>query len=412
MPSSCPICEQPIPSTAVHCSVCGFPTGLAIEGLRSNDEATGSAETAAAPATAPPSRAPHAPRALTPEEDLNAAISRDLRAKMDLVRDLGRGAPDLTNELCQAALSQADGRISEALAILRSAQSRLETESDDLVRRRLAELGERRESLERTGARIAIASDLRRAHEALEGGELEDAIRAVVDTERRMAQFESDWRGLQGLLAQVEGLRSEASELGIPLGEISSEVEAIRDRLREPNLTEEVLDAVAQDAAQTLMLLHEAIPSALNEELARAEATIDRYPEDHLPSAVAKRLHLEATRHLKKGRLPEAVRSVQELRHELAELEVAAAASPAAAAASPEPSVPETEDEMLNRLLKKARSLASRVRTLPPDSDIAHDAAVQIREATDHLRARRLKDADLTLTRLMRMLVSIPTRSG
>ncbi len=322
---------------------------------------------------------------------------------MDLVQELGRGAPDLTNELCQAALSEADGRSSEALAILRSAQTRLETESDELVHRRLTELGERRESLERTGARIAIGDDLRQAQEALTDGERGDAIRHLVETERRMTQFESDWRGLQGLLAQVEGLRSEAAELAIPLGEISSEVEALREKLREPNLTEEVLDSVAQEAARTLMLLHEAIPSALTEELERAEKTLDRYPEDHAASAVARRLHLEATRHLKKGRFTEAVRSVQDLRRELSELEVAAAASPAVAARPP-PSPEETEDEMLDRLLRKARSLASRIRTLPVDSDVAHDAAVQIREATEFLRARKLKDADLTLSRLMRML--------
>jgi len=402
VPSSCPICEQPIPSTAVHCSVCGFPTGLAIEGLRSNDG--GETESASSDAPAPSDvRAAPALQPLSPEEDLNAAISRDLRSKMDLVRELGRGAPDLTNELCQAALSEADGRLSEALATLRSAQSRLESESDDLVHRRLTELSERRESLERTGARVAVGDELRRAQEALEAGERETAIRQVVDTDRRMTQFESDWRGLQGLLAQVEGLRSEAADIGIPLGEISGEVEAIRERLREPDLTEEALDSVAQDAAQTLMLLHEAIPSALAEELDRAEKTIDRFPEDDLPSAVAKRMHLEATRHLKKGRLSEAVRSVQDLRRELAELEVAAAASPAVGPIAP-PTPGETEDAMLDRLLKKARLLASRVRTLPPDSDIAHDAAVQIREATDLLRGRHLKEADLTLTRLMRML--------
>ncbi len=406
MPSSCPICEQPIPSTAVHCSVCGFPTGLAIEGLRSNDggEVDSAAPDAPVP-TAARSVPVHPP--LSPEEDLNAAISRDLRSKMELVRELGRGAPDLTNELCQAALSEADGRISEALATLRSAQSRLESESDDLVHRRLAELGERRESLERTGARIAVGNELRQAQDALEGGEREAAIHQVVETDRRMTQFESDWRGLQGLLAQVEGLRSEAAEIGIPLGEISSEVEAIRERLREPNLTEGALDSVAQEAAQTLMLLHEAIPSALAEELDRAEKSIDRFPEDDLPSAVAKRLHLEASRHLKKGRLSEAVRSVQDLRRELAELEVAAAASPAVGPIAP-PTAGETEEEMLDRLLKKARLLASRVRTLPPDSDVAHDAAVQIREATDLLRGRQLKEADLTLTRLMRMLPTSP----
>jgi len=403
VPSSCPICEQPIPSTAVHCSVCGFPTGLAIEGLRSNDGRETNSPSSEPPTLSSPEPERPPASAPSPEEDLNALISRDLRTKMDLVRELGRGAPDLTNELCQAALSEADGRSSEALAILRSAQTRLETESDELVHRRLTELGERRESLERTGARIAIGDDLRQAQEALNDGEREDAIRHLVETERRMTQFESDWRGLQGLLAQVEGLRSEAAELAIPLGEISSEVEALREKLREPNLTEEVLDSVAQEAAQTLMLLHEAIPSALTEELERAEKTLDRYPEDYAASAVAKRLHLEAMRHLKKGRFTEAVRSVQDLRRELSELEVAAAASPAAAAGPP-PAPEETEDEMLDRLLRKARSLASRIRTLPVDSDVAHDAAVQIREATEFLRARKLKEADLTLSRLMRML--------
>ncbi|HYA69924.1 MAG TPA: hypothetical protein VEH28_00965 [Thermoplasmata archaeon] len=402
MPSSCPICEQPIASTAAHCSVCGFPTRLAIEGLRSNDGAEVSAPAVeSAPSAAAPKPTP-VPRVLSPEEDLNAAISRDLRSKMELIGELGRGAPDLTNELCQAALSEADGRASEALAILRTAQSRLETESDQLVQRRLQELGERREALERTGARIAVGDDLRGAQEAASAGEREEAVRRVVEVDRRLTQFESDWRGLQGLLAQVEGLRSEAAELGIPLGEISSEIEGIREKLREPNLTEETLDSLGQEAAQTLMLLHEAVPSALNEELERAEKAIDRYPEDHVPSAVAKRLHLEATRHLKKGRLTEAVRSVQELRRELAELEVAAAAAPSVA--PPTPLAIETEDEMLDRLLKKAWSLASRIRTLPPDSDIAHDAAVQIREATEFLRSRMLKEADLTLSRLMRIL--------
>lgn len=410
MPSSCPICEQPIPSTALHCSVCGFPTGLAIEGLRSNDGGDTPPGASAAPGAPASEERPSGPKPLSPEEDLNAAISRDLVSKMELVRELGRGAPDLSSELCQAALSEADGRVSEALGILRTAQSRLENESDELVRRRLTELGERREALERTGARIAVSENIRRAQEALDGQERDEAIRLVAESDRLLTQFESDWRGLQGLLAQIEALRSEAAELGIPLGEISSEVEEVREKLREPDLSQEVLDTLGQEAAQVLMLLHEAIPSALHEELDRAEKVIDRYPEDHVPSAVAKRLHLEATRHLKKGRLTEAVRTVQDLRRELAELEVVAAASPAPPSAVPaRPG--ETEDEMLDRLLKKAWSLAARVRTLPPDTEIAHEAAVQIRDATEFLRSRMLKEADLTLTRLMRMLSSEAARS-
>lgn len=410
MPSSCPICEQPIPSTAVHCSVCGFPTGLAIEGLRSNSTLDVAPPSSDGPALTEPARAPPAPAPPSPEEELNVAISRDLRHKMDLLRELGQDAPDLTSELCQAALSEADGRISEALAILRSAQTRLASESDELVQRRFTELTERRESLERTGARIALNDDFRTAREAIEAGEREEAIRALAGVDRRLTQFESDWRGLQGLLAEVEGLKNEAAELSIPLGEITSEVEAIRQKLREPNLTEEIMDTVAEEAAQTLMLLHEAIPAGLNEELVRAEKTLDHYPEDYVPAAIAKRLHLEASRHLKKGRFTEAVRSVQDLRRELSELEVAATASAAPGAGSAGATA-ESEDETLNRLLKKARSLAARIRNLPPDSDIAREAAIQIREATEFLRSRKLAEADQTLTRLMRILSSDFSRS-
>jgi hypothetical protein len=399
VPSSCPICEQPIASTAVHCSVCGFPTRLAIEGLRSVTASEGGPASTDAPASATLSRSRTPPAPLSPEEELNVAISRDLRAKMDLVRELGPG-PDVTAELCQAALVEAEGRASEALDILRSAQSRLESQTEELLRERFRRLGERRDLLGKTGVRFDLGADFHRLSQAIEDGERAEAAALLLAAEQRVSQFESDWKGLQGLLAQIEGLRNQAAELGIPLGEISSELEGIRDRLMGPDVTEDTLDTLAQESAQTLMLLHEAIPSSLDAELARHEATLNAFPEDHAPSAVARRLHLEASRHLKKGRLSEAVQSVRELRRELAELEKHPSGPPEAAATA----LTETEDEMLDRLLKKARTLAGRVRTLPPDSETARDAAIQIREATDLLRARQLKEADLTLSRLMRML--------
>lgn len=399
MPSSCPICEQPIASTAAHCAVCGFPTGLAIEGLRSLDSAGDSESNGGSPAALAPVRSKPTRPPPSAEEELNAAISRDLRARMEVVQELGHG-PDVTNELCEAALSEAEGRAAEALGTLRSAQSRLERETEEVVVQRALLLQERREALEKTGVRFALTADFERFSSAREAGEREDAIGFLVEAERRVAQFESDWKGLQGLLAQIEGLRNEAAELGMPLGEISSELEGIRDRVKERELTEESLDTFAQEAAQTLMLLHEAIPSSLEEELARTETALDRFPEDHPGSAVARRLHLEAGRHLKKGRLSEAMQSLRDLRRELAQLEKQSVAPPVPV------TVPEDEEVMLDRLLKKARSLAARVRTLPPDSETARDAAVQIREATDLLRARNLQEADLTLTRLMRMLAS------
>ncbi len=405
MPSSCPICEQPIASTAVHCSVCGFPTELAIEGLRAVQESEPAGATADGPVVAVEKFAAPAPTVRSPEEELGAAISRDLRTRMELVRGLGPG-PDVTAELCQAALSEAQGRVAEALDTLRSAQQRLETQTDEVLRERFRQLSERRSALERTGVRFAVASDFSRLNHAIAEGERAEATTLLLALEQRLTQFESDWKGLQGLLSEIDGLRNEASELGVPLGEIASEIEGIQGRLAEPAVTEEALDGIVQEAAQTLMLLHEAIPASLQSELAAAEEKLNQYPEDDAASAGARRLHLEAARHLRKGRLSEAVQSVRDLRDELTALEKQPATPPAA------PPVPsETEEEMLGRLLKKARTLAGRVRTLPPESETAHDAAAQIREATELLRARQLKEADLTLSRLMRMLSADATEA-
>ena len=103
------------------------------------------------------------------------------------------------------------------------------------------------------------------------------------------------------------------------------------------------------------------------------------------------------------------MQSVRELRQQVEEIQRAAAARPTPAAV---PTSTETEAEMLDRLLKKARSLAGRVRTLPPESDAARDAAVEIRTATEHLKAREFAEADQTLAHLMRMLAEQPGGSA
>ena len=400
MASSCPICEQPIATTAPRCTVCGFPTALAIDGLLSvgpAEEGTGSAPpTASGPAAA--GRPNVTTFAASPEEELATVISRDLRSRMVLLRDLGEG-PDPTSELCHAALSEAEGRSAEALEILRSAQSRFDRELDRLLERRLSTLRDRRAHLERTGVRVNLDQEFERIGGNGSASDRGAGVTLLAQTERRLAQLESDWKGLQGLLAKIEGLRTEALELGIPIGEISSELDALREHLRERALTEESLDSFAQDAAQILMLLHEAIPSGLERELARHDEVLGRYPESHAASAAARRHAAAAARHLRKGRISEAVQSVRDLRREITTLERAAPPAPAGPEAA-------NDSVTLERLLKKARTLAGRVRTLPPDSEIARDAAIQIREATDFLKERQLSEADLVLTRLMRLLAT------
>jgi hypothetical protein len=413
VPSTCPICDQSIPSAVAHCTVCGFPTALAIEGLRAlgPNGATVSELEAALPAA--PAVVVTVPQPPSPEAELCVTISQDIRSKLEYARELGRGAPDVTSDMCQAALIESEGRVAEALEVLRRAQRSLDRQTGELLGRRLQSLEAREAALRETGVRFALGGDLARLKDAIASGNRDAAGPLLLEVERRISQFESDWRGLQGLLRQIDTLRKEATDLGIPLGEISGEISEIRDQLREPNITEDALDTIAQSAAQTLMLLHEAIPSSLEEELLRDEKFLDGYPDDHPPSAAARRLHAEAARHLKKGRLTDAVQSVRDLRREIERLEQSrelseAAVTPVDAAASAEPVPVETEGQALTRLLQKARVLAGRIRTLPPESEVAHDAAMQIRDVTDLLRRREVRRADEALAALMRMLAAEP----
>ena len=157
------------------------------------------------------------------------------------------------------------------------------------------------------------------------------------------------------------------------------------------------------------MLLHEALPKALESELSRHDAALADYPDDHDTVRRARAIHQEAVRHLRRGRLNEATASVKDLRATLLLLEkeppvvaVAPAPTPVGATSAP----PVDSSDFLQRLLAKARDLAARVRTLPSDSEIAYEAAGEIRLATELLRARKLEEADATLSRLMRTLDS------
>jgi len=400
--SSCPICEQPIPGNSEHCEVCGFPTALAIEGLRAakSPPPDGSAPATASEEKGPTTRSRPTP---SPDAELTGTLGRGLHERMELYRPLGRDCPDVTNEMCEAALSEASGRTSEALDILRSAQGRLDRQARDAVRRRWEAADDRRKALERTGVRLDLEFPGAGATPVDGSDAIAENLRGLLDVERRLGKFESDWKGLQGLLAQIESLRAEATDLDLPLGEVPGQIDELRQKLSAGPFREGDLDALGQDAARILMLLHEAIPTSLEAELGRHRATLDQLPEDAPASEPARKLHDAATRHLEKGRLMEASQSVRDLRRAIVEIE--SPTPPVAGVARPRPAAPAPPDDaMLETLLKKARSLAGRVRSLPADSPLALEAAAEIREATDFLRSGRLADADRTLTELMRAL--------
>lgn len=400
--SSCPICEQPIPGNSEHCAVCGFPTALAIEGLRAaRTPASETPETSRDGAAKPASVAPRPPP--RPDAELTAALAAGLRERMEAVRPLGRDAPDVTNEMCEAALSEASGRVSEALEILRAAQSRLERQSRDAVRRRLEGARDRLGALERTGVKLAFAVPAAGEDEPESPEHLAATLRDLIEAERRLAKFESDWKGIQGLLAQIEALRNEAADLAVPIGEVPDQIREIRERLQGGPLEESDLDRLSEDAARTLMLLHEAVPASLEEELNRHATALNALPDEHDGRVAAAKIHEEATHQLRKGQLVEASQTVRDLRRAIAEIEHPSEAPAPSPRPRPEPAAA-PDDAALALLLKKARSLASRVRTLPTDSPMALEAAAQIREATELLRGGHLPEADRTLTDLMRTL--------
>ncbi len=437
MDEPCPVCGEPLPGTAAHCPKCGFPRAL----LDRLDGPVALAELPLESEPPPPAsaRSPAAGRAEPPPEaELNAALAHTLEERSELLRTIDQESPDLTAELCEAALNEASGRLSDAQQILRSAQGRLDRETEELLARHLADLEARGRALEASGLRLALEDELAHLAEEFVGGEPAASVAGLLAVERRVARIETHWRGLQGLIAQVTTLRREAAALGIDVDAGPDRLAATRATLATLPATEHDLDAAAQAAAQTLMQLHERIPPGLEAELARHAEALAGVPPHPARAQTARKLHAEATRHLREGRLVDAVQSVSELRAELRALAeearrappppvhvpapapvveptivepspavstapISEATRPSASAEAASPAAFDPADpQAVAALMQKARALAVRIRGLPPDSPEAQQAARQIHEATDLLRARRFEEADAALTRLMR----------
>ncbi len=345
---ACPVCQDELPDGTEHCPRCGFPTSLrgAIGGPIAVS-APAETEVEPVPFSAPPPPRPEP----SPEAEVNASLARALLERTELLRTVDQDAPDVTGELCEAALNEAAGRFADAQQILRSAQGRLEREAEELLSRHLSDLQERYRALESTGLHVAVEDELTGVAESLRSGDPASAIARLTSAERRLGRLEADWRGLQALIAQVVTLRAEAEQLGIRLDVGAERLESARANLVAGPATEREIDLVAQAAAATLMKLHEAIPSALEAELDGHRKALEAHPARHRKAQVARRLHAEASQHLSEGRLDSAVGSVRELRTVLADLareakeaeEEAARAPPArvpAARAPPAPAAP------------------------------------------------------------------------
>jgi hypothetical protein len=406
--SGCPVCDQPLPAQAPLCTSCGYPTALALDALRALSDGDPTPVNAAVtrPSEPPKRRRPKV-AAPDPEEEILQKIATDTDHDLAMLQELGGETLDVASDLRQAALAQADGRVVEALDIVRRAAGRALDQGRRLFEERVHEIEVREASLQSSGVGTGVMGDCGKMRSLYESGQRLEAIALLRATDQLVGRVEGDWKGLQGLLRQIEGLRQSLKEAGEPLDEVEADIRKVREMLAGAGPTVERLDTATQVAARAVMLLHEALPKALQEELARHDATLEKLPAQHEPARKARELHADAVRHLRRGRLNEATQSLRDLRGALTLLKESVPATPpvpaATARAEAAASTPDTT-EFLNRLLAKARGLAARVRTLPPESDIAFEAAAEIRRATELLRARKLEEAESALTRLMQTL--------
>ncbi|HTT26507.1 MAG TPA: hypothetical protein VMH90_06070 [Thermoplasmata archaeon] len=411
----CPICAQRLIESAESCDGCGYPVALHPEARRAlaDGEPQAAIPTVGGRGTATIVRraAPGSARARDQTTEACARAAQDLRGHVLLLLQLGGNALSYSSEMRQAALVQAEGKSAEALDLLRAAAGRADAEIVELFARRAQELEARAGLLHKDGIRAEIEDPLERLHQALIASNRSEAARLVTEADRRIALLEQDWRGLHTLLRQIDELQAGARDAGKAIPEVDDDVGQVKALLARPQIDAAVLDSAAQIAARALMMLHEALPAILEEDLDRHGSTLSAYPAEHEGARRAKAVHGEASRHLRRGRLSEASQRLTELRTMLQQLGSGRSAEPPAA--PPAAAAPvEDPDGALARLLTKARSLASRVRALAPESEIAYEAAAEIRRATELLRARKLPEAEAALTHLMRTLDSEPPREA
>lgn len=407
MATGCPICEQSMAPGAAVCSSCGYPAALALDALKALSEPEPNAPEPAAVAT--PTLSPPAPP-VDPQEAVCEKIALQIDEELNVLVDLGGDPLAIASELRQAALSQADRRVVEALGLLRQAHARLATQTDELFQARVRDVEERALRLRGAGVAVSVDEDLIRLRAEMDDSDRAPALRRLHDLDDGLARLEGDWNGLRALLRQIEALREAVRAYREPIPQVEEDVTRVRALLAKPGVTPAILDEASQIASRGLMLLHEELPPHFESELTKHSTALERYPEDHPGARTARAVHAEAVRHLRRGRLSEANERLGELRKvidrlaapRIAPAEPAAPARPAADRAAPLSSA--EEDEALQRLLVKARGLAQRVRGLPAESEVAYEAAGEIRRATEFLRARRLEEADQTLSRLMQTL--------
>jgi hypothetical protein len=384
-----------------------------------------------------------------PQVEVVNRIARDVSHAVSLLQNLGGDGADISSELAQAAFTEAEGRVGEVLVLLRDAQGRVSIRLKEQFDSRLKQLEERQTAMITSGVSLNLGPDLDRIRNDVRSGRREAALQRIDLADRNLSRMESDWRGLQGLLRQIEALRESARLLELDVAEPDDSIRQVRVILAQPALDVGALDHAAELAAEAVMRLHDSIPLALEEFLDRQSTQVATWPSAFEGRRRASDLEREARKLLKSNRLVDATHRATELQQLIVSTgvppaptaveepppePVAVVVAPRSteriparaferierpaprpvtpATSSPAPSIPADaptvkaapKADSVRSLVAQARDLAARIQRLPADSDLARAAAVEIRNATDLLRERKMDEAERTLSELKERL--------
>ena len=127
MASDCPICEQRVGDADRSCPGCGFPVALHPEAVRVLAEGDPPAAVLVVPnrSAAGTRRSPaQGSRGRDQTAEACTRAAKDLRGQLSILHQLGGETVPLLGEMRQAALVQAEGKVTDALELLRGAERR------------------------------------------------------------------------------------------------------------------------------------------------------------------------------------------------------------------------------------------------------------------------------------------------
>ncbi|MGA7846466.1 MAG: hypothetical protein WCB18_05195, partial [Thermoplasmata archaeon] len=318
MTGECAVCEAAVPDSTAHCTTCGFPMAMSDLAARLIVElpepAVPGLPRRADPESSPkPSDRPAPSASRDPQVEVVNRIARDVSHAVSLLQDLGGDGADIANELAQAAFTEAEGRVGEVLVLLRDAQGRVSIRLKEQFDARLKQLEERQAAMITSGVSVNLGAEIDRVRTDLRAGRREAALQRIDLADRNLSRMESDWRGLQGLLRQIEGLRESARLLELDVSEPDDSLRQVRVILAQPALDVGALDHAAELAAEALMRLHDSLPLALEEFLDRLSSQVTSWPPAFEGRRHGTDLDREAHKLLRANRLVEATQRATEL---------------------------------------------------------------------------------------------------